>query len=530
MKVSNGGNVSGQPSAPEEGDIDPTRSMSITTSYESGQIQVGSFNDEITFRVTSDSRVCNDANDVYTVRFRDIAVEQIKADGTKTVYYNEYYSNGHYIFVRTEGIDDNTFTIKMTGMGQRFSSSDIEGTFRIRLYDDNREEYVYSNNVTVQLGGYNAQTTVTVGNCVVDGNGNVTEMKAGVENQVATYKVTATAMPSYNSQATFEWCDADGNVVSEPVGLVGSVSRNDYDSETAGGGHYTVTYSVVIKNTQALSDGIYYFKITANNVTSEVKPLKVLSGGSMSITTSYESGQIQVGSFNDEITFRVTSDSRVCNDANDVYTVRFRDIAVEQIKADGTKTVYYNEYYSNGHYIFVRTEGIDDNTFTIKMTGMGQRFSSSDIEGTFRIRLYDDNREEYVYSNNVTVQLGGYNAQTTVTVGNCVVDGNGNVTEMKAGVENQVATYKVTATAMPSYNSQATFEWCDADGNVVSEPVGLVGSVSRNDYDSETAGGGHYTVTYSVVIKNTQALSDGIYYFKITANDVESLPQTFVIK
>ena len=100
----------------------------------------------------------------------------------------------------------------------------------------------------------------------------------------------------------------------------------------------------------------------------------------------------------------------------------------------------------------------------------------------------------------------------------------------KAGVENQIAQYKVTATAMPSYNSPATIEWCDADGNVVPAPTGLVESISRYDYNSETANGGYYTITYDVEIRNTQALTDGIYYFKVTANGLESLPQTFIIK
>ena len=101
-----------------------------------------------------------------------------------------------------------------------------------------------------------------------------------------------------------------------------------------------------------------------------------------------------------------------------------------------------------------------------------------------------------------------------------------------SGITNQTVSYRIMATGLESYDQGNTVsvEWCDAQGNEVSNPNVFTTDSSRSNWLQETTNGQNYTVYYNVSVSNKVALEPGYYYFKVKVNEVESLPILLTVK
>ena len=494
-----------------EGEIDPIERILLTATYESGSIEIGSNIDTLTLKATSTSKLNTNRNDVYSSKYR-YCIELLRADGTAAVIWQN----------KCEGIDYYNSKVTFSGLGRYYSEGDTTASVRLRIYDDNNSEYVYSEAINITLGAYANQKTVAVGTGNVGDS--VHELQAGVSNQTIVYGITATGLTSYSINAntvSVEWCDAQGNAVDNSDKFT-SVSRmRTWNNETANGSNYTVYFYVDISNKVALEAGNYYFRVKVNDALSDIVTLDIKQRESgMALFAEYESGSIEIGSNVDTLTLKATSTSKLNTNRNDVYSSKYR-YCIELLRADGTAAVIWQN----------KCEGIDYYNSKVTFSGLGRYYSEGDTTASVRLRIYDDNNSEYVYSEAINITLGAYANQKTVAVGTGNVGDS--VHELQAGVSNQTIVYGITATGLTSYSINAntvSVEWCDAQGNAVDNSDKFT-SVSRmRTWNNETANGSNYTVYFYVDISNKVALEAGYYYFKVKVNDVESLPVVLTVK
>ena len=77
-----------------------------------------------------------------------------------------------------------TAKIKITGVGSRFSKNESQAGIRIRLYDRQNEEYIYSNTIVQNLEAYSNTTQVKYTYSYIEGNENVTGIQSSILNQL----------------------------------------------------------------------------------------------------------------------------------------------------------------------------------------------------------------------------------------------------------------------------------------------------------------------------------------------------------
>ena len=221
---------------------------------------------------------------------------------------------------------------------------------------------------------------------------------------------------------------------------------------------------------------------------------------------------------------RVTSDQKINRNNNDVYSSKYYNYTLEVLRTDGTK-----DYITSSEI-----ECLDYYTSLITFKGIGRYCSANDDSATLRIRIYDNNEDEYVYSDPFTVSLGAYEGIKTVSIGTGSVEYS-NIEELQAGVSNQQIRYNVTATGLDESQRYGTsivsVIECDETGAALEDSErSFTATVNWGGCTPETTDGEYYTVFYVIELNNKKALDAGYYYFKVKVGDVESLPTVIVAK
>ena len=317
---------------------------------------------------------------------------------------------------------------------------------------------------------------------------NNTIMYAGQENQVRIYTATVSAVNSADavSGAAIKWCDASGNELSSaPAGLTAGISTsyNAYNKSAS-------CYVTIVGNN--VTSGSYYYIIDINGISSAPIKIEYITSSTVKgITVGTQQGSVQQGSITQEARFPVTLNNITMYETEDTF-------GLFEYDSTGMKRVAgysFDECYA----VF------EGGTYYLSISPY------SATTGTHYLRAHKDgacsNLFQYIIGDSISIsEIKILNEYYNNTI-------------MYAGQENQVRNYTATVSAVNSANavSGAAIKWCDASGNELSSaPVGLTAGISTS-YSAYNMSASCYVT----IIGNN--VTSGIYYFKASINNVDSL-------
>ncbi|MFA9466148.1 MAG: Ig-like domain-containing protein [Velocimicrobium sp.] len=357
------------------------------------------------------------------------------------------------------------------------------GTYYLRFTDRN----VLSNVFVLKVGEETDKTEITID------NSDLISLSAGGNGRK---EYTVNSLHLSGGSVEINWCDANGNNISTPVGLEISYTRlQNYIISKA---NDTEAGNLSIIENGNSKAGVYYFKASVNGVSSKVMPLVVNDNASSAkVTVGSQMNEINAYSISDAAKYEVTFTNM--NLDNNLWKLEVYDES-GKIKMDNN----LNPFTSNTDVSCVKENG----KYYIYLS------SNRCNSGTYYLRFTN----WHVLSNVFVLKVGEETDKTEITID------NNDLISLSAGDKGRK---EYTVNSLHLSGGSVEINWCDVNGNNISTPAGL--KISYTKLQNYIISEANDTEAGSLSIIENGNSKAGVYYFKASVNGVSSKIMSVVV-